>query len=153
MKANQPPPMNPVTRNKSTRRIEWRWLITCLLAVISGLGIYLFIFLFSAPCSSGKLSQVDADMRSIDSALASYKVTSGSFPTTEHGLKALVEKPSAASVPHRWSPIMKKLPCDPWGSHYDYRFPGRMDGSKPEIISRGSDGVANTADDLSSQDE
>jgi len=92
-------------------------------------------------------------MRSIDSALASYKVTSGSFPTTEHGLKALVEKPSAASVPHRWSPIMKKLPCDPWGSHYDYRFPGRMDGSKPEIISRGSDGVANTADDLSSQDE
>jgi len=41
---------------------------------------------------------------------------------------------------------------DMWGNGYLYRFPSQMDSSKPEIMSNGPDGVAGTADDLSSQD-
>ncbi|MES2921348.1 MAG: type II secretion system protein GspG [Verrucomicrobiota bacterium] len=103
--------------------------------------------------NSGKLSQVDAAFKTFDSALTLYKSNAGSFPTTEQGLKVLVEKPSTTPFPHRWSQTVKKLPLDPWGADYDYRFPGSKDPTTPEIICRGEDGVANTADDLSSQHE
>ena len=40
---------------------------------------------------------------------------------------------------------------DPWGNEYVYRFPGKIDSSKPEIICKGADGQEGTDDDLSSQ--
>lgn len=82
-----------------------------------------------------------------------YKTANGFYPTTQQGLRALVERPSTNPVPARWSAIMKKVPLDPWDSEYIYRFPGRRDPTEPEIISKGPDGIENTADDLSSQDQ
>ena len=48
---------------------------------------------------------------------------------------------------------MSKLPEDPWGASYTYRFPGKKRANDFEIISKGPDGTENTGDDLSSQDE
>jgi general secretion pathway protein G len=48
---------------------------------------------------------------------------------------------------------MKKLPPDPWGADYGYRFPGKKVASDFEMFSKGKDGMENTADDLSSQDD
>ena len=53
----------------------------------------------------------------------------------------------------RWSKIMDSVPKDPWQSEYGYRFPGRKDKSKYELISKGPDGMEGTEDDISSQDE
>jgi hypothetical protein len=47
---------------------------------------------------------------------------------------------------------MSREVLDMWGIQYRYRFPSQNDASKPEIMSNGPDGVANTADDLSSED-
>ncbi|HEX7260366.1 MAG TPA: type II secretion system protein GspG, partial [Luteolibacter sp.] len=74
-------------------------------------------------------------------------------PATQQGLKALVEKPSSTPVPRRWSQVMKKLPPDPWGAQYGYRFPGKKVANEYEIFSKGPDGLENTGDDLSSQDD
>lgn len=125
-------------------------IVACFLAAVFGMGYHLGVF-----GSDGRIrdSFLEADFKSFESALILYKSNAGSFPTTEQGLNALVEKPSTAPVPLRWLQIMKKLPPDRWGTDYGYRFPGSKDPTKPEIISRGADGVANTADDLSSQDK
>jgi general secretion pathway protein G len=82
-----------------------------------------------------------------------YKLNAGSFPTTQQGLKALVEKPSSTPVPRRWVQVMSKIPLDPWDSAYGYRFPGKKRANEFEIFSKGPDGMENTGDDLSSQDE
>lgn len=101
---------------------------------------------------SAKLTQADNDFKSLQSALAMYKLNAGTFPTTQQGLKALNEKPTTAPVPRRWSKILDKVPLDPWGNEYIYRFPGKKNPSDFEIISKGKDGQEGTDDDLSSQD-
>jgi general secretion pathway protein G len=109
------------------------------------------IFAMRGVASSAKNAQVDADFRSIESALEMYKLNAGNYPTTDQGLKALVEKPSSAPVPMRWAQIMSKEQLDAWKHPYGYRFPGTKDSTKPEIISKGPDGIEGNADDLSSQ--
>lgn len=64
--------------------------------------------------------QIDALSANLDF----YKIDVGGFPTTEEGLKALVEKPSGA---RNWfGPYIKKASSliDPWGQPYIYKFPG-----------------------------
>ena len=143
--------------NRSTSRIRRSSGFT-LLEMVIVLGIIAMIlggaiFAMKGISGAAKLRQVEADFKSFDSAMAMYKLNAGSFPTTQQGLKALVEKPSSTPVPRRWSQIMKKLPPDPWGADYGYRFPGKKTASDFEMFSKGEDGIENTADDLSSQDD
>ena len=102
---------------------------------------------------SAKLTQCDNDFKSLQSGLAMYKLNAGHFPTTAQGIKALHEKPNSAPAPRRWTRILDKVPLDPWGNEYIYRFPGKKNPGDFEIVSKGKDGMENTADDLSSQDE
>src|SRR5690348_650922 len=71
-------------------------------------------------------------------ALGSYKLDTGTFPTTEQGLKALREKPAEAE---QWAgPYMPRdIPKDPWGHEYVYKYPGEH-GDEPDISCLGADG-------------
>lgn len=71
------------------------------------------------------------------SALDSFYIDVGRYPTTDEGLQALREKPAGA---RNWKgPYLKKeLPNDPWGNAYVYRSPGHNGGF--EILSYGADG-------------
>jgi len=129
-----------------------------LLEMVIVLGIIAMIlggaiFAMRGIGDAAKLRQVEADFKSFESALSMYKLNAGSFPTTQQGLKALVEKPSSAPVPRRWVQVMSKIPDDPWDSPYGYRFPGKKRANQFELISKGPDGLENTPDDLSSQDD
>ncbi len=129
-----------------------------LLEMVIVLGIIAMIlggaiFAMRGIGDAAKLRQVESDFKSFQSALAMYKLNAGTFPTTQQGLKALVDKPSSTPVPRRWVQVMSKIPLDPWDSPYQYRFPGKKRANEPELISKGPDGMENTQDDLSSQDE
>jgi general secretion pathway protein G len=110
------------------------------IALIGGIG------------EGAKLQRVDADFNSLGSALKTYKLNAGNYPTQQQGLEALVTKPSSTPVPRRWAKIADKVPPDPWNNPYGYKFPGTKDPSEFEIFSMGKDGQAGTDDDLSSQD-
>jgi general secretion pathway protein G len=99
-----------------------------------------------------KVQRVDGDFNAISSALQTYKLNAGQFPTTQQGLQALVTKPTGTPVPRRWVSLAKSVPLDPWGAEYIYRFPGKKNPTEFEIISKGQDGMENTADDISNQD-
>ena len=129
-----------------------------LLEMVIVLGIIAMIlggaiFAMRGIGDAAKLRQVESDSKSFQSALAMYKLNAGMFPTTQQGLKALVDKPTTTPAPRRWVQVMSKLPPDPWGADYIYRFPGKKRANDFEIISKGPDGLENTGDDLSSQDE
>jgi general secretion pathway protein G len=129
-----------------------------LLEMVIVLGIIAMIlggaiFAMRGIGDAAKLRQVESDFKSFESALAMYKLNAGSFPTTQQGLKALQDKPSSTPVPRRWVQVMSKLPPDPWGAEYGYRFPGKKRASDFEMFSKGPDGLEGTPDDLSSQDE
>jgi len=71
-------------------------------------------------------------------ALAAYKMDTGTFPATEMGLQALRDRPQSVSA---WNgPYLQgDIPLDPWGHPYLYRFPGDH-GDEPDIICYGADG-------------
>ena len=59
---------------------------------------------------------------SLQTPLMTFKLAVGRYPTTEEGLKALLEAPEAVS--DRWKgPYVRNLPADPWGNPYQYRCP------------------------------
>jgi general secretion pathway protein G len=75
--------------------------------------------------SKAKTDSARLQIQDFAATLDHYKLELGRYPTTDEGLKALVEQPSNAEG---WSgPYLKKkeVPKDPWGNEYSYRFPGQ----------------------------
>ena len=78
-----------------------------------------------------------AQLDALEKALDQYRLDVGRYPSTELGLKALVERP--ASEP-KWSgPYLRKdVPLDPWGKPYVYKLPGEK--GEIDLLSYGKDG-------------
>ena len=84
-----------------------------------------------------------AQLDALEKALATYRLDAGRFPSTEQGLKALVQRP--ANEPKWAGPYLAKdVPADPWGNAYVYRQPGD-NGHDFELSSMGHDGQAGGA--------
>ena len=80
------------------------------------------------------------DVGTIVQALKLYRLDIGRYPTTDQGLKALVEKPTSEPVPQNWKMggYLDSLPKDPWGNLYQYANPGT--NGEIDVYSFGSDG-------------
>jgi general secretion pathway protein G len=79
------------------------------------------------------------DIASIASALKLYQVDNGSYPSTEQGLAALVNKPSGQPEAPNWrNSYIEKLPRDPWQHPYQYLRPGQH--GEFDLYSLGADG-------------
>lgn len=91
--------------------------------------------------------RVKSDLQAIQSALRIYESKCLRVPSTAQGLQALVEKPTIAPLPRRWSRMMAKVPLDPWGNPYAYRMPGIKNPGSYDLFSYGPDGKE-SADDI-----
>lgn len=82
------------------------------------------------------------DISAIIQALKLYKLDSGSYPSTDQGLKALTQKPTTPPVPNNWKSggYLERLPQDPWGRDYQYLSPGLH--GEVDVFSYGADGAA-----------
>ena len=87
-----------------------------------------------------KVTAAKVQMRNIEGALKLYKLDTGKYPRTEHGLEALVTKPTSGKVPKNWRKggYLQSVPKDPWGTNFVYLSPGVHDDY--DLVSNGSDG-------------
>jgi general secretion pathway protein G len=84
---------------------------------------------------------------SFRTTLVRYKIDMGDYPSTAEGLAALLAAPANAG--DRWrGPYADKLPVDPWGEAYQYRYPGTHNKSSYDLFSKGVDKTEGTADDI-----
>jgi general secretion pathway protein G len=76
-------------------------------------------------------------IQNFKSALDLYRLDTGSYPTTQQGLAALVRNPG--NVPGWKGPYVDspQAPADPWGNPYTYRAPGEH--GPYDVSSLGSD--------------
>ncbi len=81
-----------------------------------------------------------ADIRALESALGMYKLDNFSYPSTDQGLEALIQKPGGTPAPRNWRSggYVDRLPKDPWGNLYQYMSPGTH--AEIDIFSLGADG-------------
>lgn len=110
-------------------------LVLGIIAVLVGSAIYMLV----GNIDVAKEQRVDSDIEAISMQLRTYEMLNYRMPTTEQGLKALVNQPTTEPRPRRWKQLMKTVPVDPWGNEYVYRNPGKG-GAAFEIYSLGSDG-------------
>ncbi|MGA2553049.1 MAG: type II secretion system major pseudopilin GspG [Burkholderiaceae bacterium] len=80
------------------------------------------------------------DVATLMQAMKLYRLDNGRYPSSDQGLKALVEKPTVEPVPNNWKPggYLERLPNDPWDNPYQYLNPGVH--GEIDIFSYGADG-------------
>ena len=98
-----------------------------------------------------KQNAARAQMALFETALDTYRLDVGKYPSTEQGLKALRTKPGGEE---KWDGpyLPKSVPKDPWGHPYVYR---RTDNGEVEMISLGAnstEGGDGEDKDISSRD-
>lgn len=75
-----------------------------------------------------KRTKATMQIQGIETALNLYKLDNGAYPSTEQGLQALVEPPTAGKLAPKWRAggylEKSKVPVDPWGNDFIYLCPG-----------------------------
>lgn len=108
--------------------------------------------------SIAKKTSAKTQIQQFSTALQTYFLDCGRFPTTEQGIRALWEKPEFYPVPENWAgPYLERKPSvDPWGRDYQYYssesspLPSSVPKNLPFIlISFGSDGIEGGEGDAS----
>ena len=95
-----------------------------------------------APRMFGKVGKskqkaAKAQIALFETALDTYRLDVGKYPTTDMGLQALRIRPEDIEA---WDGpyLPKDLPLDPWGHPFEYRSPGEH--GEYDILSLGADG-------------
>jgi general secretion pathway protein G len=86
-------------------------------------------------------AQEDVAKQFVENALKApllkYRIDMGSYPTAEDGgLMALLNAPSGKQAKWR-GPYIEKLPDDPWGRPYQYKYPGTKNSDGYDLWSLG----------------
>ena len=117
-----------------------------LLEIIVVVAIIAILAAYIAPKVAGRvddarISKAKSDIRVLESSLELYKLDNFTYPSTEQGLEALVNRPSGDNVKNwREGGYIKKLNKDPWGNEYQYQYPGS--NGEFDVFSLGSDAQA-----------
>jgi general secretion pathway protein G len=113
-----------------------------LLVVIAILGLLIGLVAPAAlrQLGSARLSVAKQSLERIGSVLDMYKLDVGNYPSSDQGLRALVEQPTGVST---WNgPYLKGgVPVDPWNHPYVYRDPSSRPGHDFDLCSEGPSGT------------
>jgi general secretion pathway protein G len=113
--------------------------IMVVIAIIGILATLIVPRIMGRP-DEARATAAKLDVGTIVQSLKLYRLDVGRYPTTEQGIKALVERPTAEPVPQNWKAggYLDSLPKDPWGNPYQYTNPGTR--GEIDVFSFGADG-------------
>jgi len=134
-------------RSMNQERIADRSGFT-LLEVLIVIGILVLIagLVVPAVMRRGELAKIDTtklDLQALGRSLDLFRHDVGRYPTTDEGLKALVQKPDEEKVAAKWKgKYIERLKGDPWGNAYVYEF---AEAGEVETLDEGEGAAATTA--------
>jgi len=122
-----------------------------LLEIIVVVTIIAILAAYIAPKVAGRagdarIAKTKSDIRVLESSMELYKLDNFTYPSSDQGLDALVNKPTGAELKHwRKGGYIKKLNKDPWGNEYQYQLPGA--NGEFDIYSLGADSTVGGTDE------
>lgn len=142
-------------RNRTNRRINSRirrrvrggfslielLLVLVILAVLAAVVVPKF----TGRSEDARKTAAKTDISQIETAMDTFEIENGRFPTNEEGLNALLVAPP--NMPNWKKPYVKSDLKDPWGNPYVYRYPGLNNVHGFDLSSLGPDGQP-SADDI-----
>jgi general secretion pathway protein G len=128
-----------MTRGSSTRQRGFTLIEIMVVVVIIGLMAAVITTTVMSKVDEARVSKAKQDLHALEAALDLYKLDNVNYPTTDQGLKALVEKPADPNLVN-WNPAgyVKRLSKDPWGGEYKYEYPGTH-GGQFDLYTLGAD--------------
>jgi len=119
-------------------------LVVIIISVLAAIVLPRFV----GRQEQAKMSAAKAQIASFCTALDTFELEVGRFPSTEEGLVALLEKPATLGDDVEWNgPYIRELPLDPWNHEYTYRYPGEVNVDY-DLVSAGPDGEEGNEDDI-----
>lgn len=111
-----------------------------VVVIIIGLLAAVVVPQFLSKVDDARVTKAKADVQAMQTALTMFKLDNYVYPTTDMGLKALAQKPDAATVKN-WKAggYLQHVNKDPWGNEYQYQLPGTH-GGEYDLYSLGADG-------------
>ncbi|MCP4350322.1 MAG: type II secretion system major pseudopilin GspG [Desulfobacterales bacterium] len=124
-------------RNNRKKERGFTLIELLIVMVILGLLAAIVVPQYGKQAEKSKLKDAKIQITLLETAIEVYRLEVGKFPTQDQGLDALRVKPGGEE---KWDGpyLKKKVPNDPWGNPYVYKFPG--DHEDYDIISYGADG-------------
>lgn len=114
-----------------------------VVVIILGILASMIVPRYMGRTDEAKAVKAKIDIVAIETSLKMYKLDNGTYPSTEQGLAALIEKPTTEPTAVNWSENgyldKKRIPKDPWQREYLYLCPG-VNGDY-DILSYGADGA------------
>ncbi len=124
------------------RRAEAGFTLVEVMVVVVIIGLLATVVMINVLPSQDRAMKEKArtDVAVLEQAVETYRLENLSFPTTEQGLQALVSPPPglARADRYREGGYVRRLPQDPWGNPYQYRYPGER--GRFDVWSFGADG-------------
>jgi general secretion pathway protein G len=125
----------------SSRQQGFTLIEIIVVVVIIGILATLIAPKFLGRTDDARITKAKNDIKALESALELYKLDNYTYPTTDQGLDALVNKPSGEPAPANWKEggYIKHLSKDPWQRDYLYESPGTH--GEVDIYTYGADGI------------
>lgn len=130
--------IQPIHRKRNRGQAGVTLIEMLVVVTIIGLFVALVGPALWKRADSARITAARAQIHNFMTALGTYKLDTGTFPTSEQGLAALRVKP-ADSIQWNGPYMPQDIPKDPWGHDYVYKYPGEH-GDEPDVLCYGADG-------------
>jgi len=118
-------------------------LVLVILAVLAAM----IVPKFTKRSEQARVAATSTDIANMGTALDAFEIDTGRYPTSDEGLKALVEIPG--NIKDWKGPYLKRtVGNDPWGNPYVYRAPGQHNSTSYDLYSFGPNGQEGGGDDI-----
>jgi len=142
MKKNQKSKIKNQKLTDNNYRRGFTFIEIMVVVVIIGLLIAIVSPNLMDRVEEARKTQTKTQIRNLEQALNLFKLDNGFYPSTEQGLKALIEKPATGRIPATYPEAgyleKGKIPVDAWHNPFIYLSPGLF--GEFDIISLGRDG-------------
>lgn len=116
-------------------------LVMVILVVLSGIAVPIY----TNHAKNSRIKAARASIAGIETAVSTFQVDCGRFPSNDEGLDVLVRDPGIEG----WSgPYLKLVKSDPWGNAFIYEAPGTNLPALFDLYSMGPDKQAGNSDDI-----
>jgi general secretion pathway protein G len=136
--------MNRIRTTNAASRSHLRRAFTLieLLLVLVILGVLAAVVVpkLTGRTEDAKIKAARSSIAGIKAALDVFEVDNGRFPSSDEGLRVLVDRPNDLDNWHGPYVDRQQIAGDPWGNVFQYRFPGQHNPDGYDLYSFGPDG-------------
>ncbi|MBX7246566.1 MAG: type II secretion system major pseudopilin GspG [Candidatus Sumerlaeaceae bacterium] len=131
----------------ASRNRGFTFIEIMLVVVIIGILMAVIVPRMSGRTRGAQASAAKMSIKGISTALGSFEVKAGRFPTSQEGLQALVTKPNGLNDDEWDGPYLSELPKDPWKEEFIYKSPGERNKDF-DLVSKGPNKTEGDDDDI-----